>query len=481
MKRNLLLIAIAALILPAIARGLWFYRGVPETSVFATPDFSALSAPQAPLKSAEKPMDDPVQYEGVALFDAAHANQFSLAEVEALTGAVKARGGQVELLTDYALLEHKLKYASAFVTISPMLSFNAEEIRAIERFVERGGRLLVFTEPTRNSIYFDFVSGNPIAYSDASAANSLLASFGITVNDDYLYNLERNEGNFRNVFFDEFGKSEVTFGLKEVALYGTHSLESPSGLVLLRGAESTLSSANDAHDPAQGGAALSADGNVLAFGDLTFLTSPYNNYADNAVLIDNLAEFALSGSRTVTLDNFPFVFKGKTVRLYLSSELIRSTEAFAALGRMQAALRNMKLQVEFVEELPRDGDAIIVSTFAPGEEMEPLIKKFGLEFEAGSEFVTMPGFGRVGIYGNNILLFDATPNGNRLVLFGNKIEDAVYLIDTLNLGYLSFCLSQENIAVCSTGYGSPYQTESSPTPVPEMENTEETPTPEAQG
>lgn len=481
MKRNTILIALAALLLPALLRGLWFYRGVVERPEIATPDFTSLSAPGAPVNENDANQEDIKQYSGLVLFDTIHGNQFAMTEVEALTGDIKQRGGQVELLNDTTLLEYKLKYARAFVTISPSIIFTADEARILKNFVERGGRLLVFTDATRNSIYFDYISGNPIVFSDANAANSLLGPFDISINNDYLYNLEKNEGNFRNVFFDSFAKNELTFGLKQVALYGTHSVESPSGLILLRGTESNFSSANDANDPAQGGAALSENGNVAAFGDFTFMSSPYNNYTDNAALISNLADFALSGRQKITLDNFPFVFNEKTVQVYLTSEVTKTAEMVAALGRFQASLKYINVQVEFVDELPEDGDAIIISSFAPIEEIAPFVKKFDLALEEGSEFVTVPSFGKIGIYGNSILLFDATTKGNRLVLLANSPEDTVIVMDTLSSGYLYGCVLQDNMAVCSVGYGSSYsETPAAEEAAPQSDGTtqpEGTPTP----
>ncbi|MBL8103123.1 MAG: hypothetical protein JNM02_11365, partial [Anaerolineales bacterium] len=285
MKKNLLYIALAALILPALLRGLWFYRGFTQRPDFSIPDFKSFSAPKAPFNPVDVNMEELKQNGGMVLMDTIHGNQFSMTEIESLAEAIKQRGGQIELLTDATLLEYKLRYANSFATFSPSVTYTVDEIRILKNFADRGGRLLVFTDATRYSLYYDYVSGNPITYGDVNAANPLLAPFGISINNDYLYNLEQNEGNFRNVLFDEFFKSELTFGLKQVALYGAHSVESPSGVILLRGTESTLSSANDANDPAQGGAALSADGNVIAFGDFTFLSSPYNNYADNTLLI----------------------------------------------------------------------------------------------------------------------------------------------------------------------------------------------------
>ncbi len=479
MKRNTILIALAVLLIPAVLRGLWFYRGVAERPEIATPDFASFSAPQAPVHEGKENPEDIKKTGGVVLFDTIHGNQFMMSDAESLTGDIKQRGGQVELLIDPILLEYKLKYASAFVVISPTIPYTADETRILKNFVSRGGRLLVFTDATRNVLYFDYISGNPIVYGDVNAANSVLAPFDISINNDYLYNLEENEGNFRNVFFDDFAKNELTFGLKEVALYGTHSVESPSGLLLLRGTESNLSSANDANDPAQGGAALSKDGNVAAFGDFTFLASPYNNYTDNASLIANLADFALSGRKITTLDNFPFMFKDGTVQVYLTSEVTKTAEMVAALGRLQASLKFVNIQVELADEFPKDGDAIIISSFAPVDEITPFINKFDVTLEEGSEFINAPGFGEIGIYGNGIILFDAGSKGNKFVLLANSMEDTVYVLDTLSSGYLYGCLLQDNMAVCSVGYGSSsYET---PTPDAAQDSTGEEATPQPEG
>ena len=90
--------------------------------------------------------------------------------------------------------------------------------------------MAVFTDPTRGLVIYD-PTGDPIGnIPDTTEVNPLLEPFGITINSDYLYNLEENEGNFRNVYFESFGKSVLTWGLKKVVLYGTHSLETDFGI-----------------------------------------------------------------------------------------------------------------------------------------------------------------------------------------------------------------------------------------------------------
>ena len=147
MKKNMLWIALAALIIPILARGLWFYRGFPNQPEISTPDYQALTISQPPLGTRNIETDIN-QTSGVVLFDYGHANLYQPAEVQSLKEAIEMRGGQVETISDAASLEYKLKYAGTYTVLSPTSSFSADEIRIIQAFIQRGGRLLVFTDAT---------------------------------------------------------------------------------------------------------------------------------------------------------------------------------------------------------------------------------------------------------------------------------------------------------------------------------------------
>ena len=205
MKKNLIWIALGAFLFPILVRGLWFYHGISTRPEIATPQYAALTIPPLPLETPVEEKDIK-QVGGTVVVDSTHTNQFQPAEILSLKQAVENRGGKVEFLTDSSLLENQLKYASAYVVLSPSTAFTAGEINLVESFVGRGGRLVVFTDATRGMVFSDFFTGSTTVYPDTYAANPLLERFGITVNNDYLYDLQENEGNFRNVFFDEFGK-----------------------------------------------------------------------------------------------------------------------------------------------------------------------------------------------------------------------------------------------------------------------------------
>jgi hypothetical protein len=452
MKDQKIWIAVAVLSLPVLARALWFYQGISIRPEIATPDYAALVVPQPPLQTPA-PDEEVTQYGGTVVVDYAHINQFQPAEIQSLTEKLEERGGKVEFMSDATLLENGLKYARSYVLISPSTSFTSGEIILLRAFVERGGRLAVFTDATRGMVYSDFFTGTTTVTPDAYSVNPLLANFGITVNNDYLYNLTHNEGNFRNVFFDDFGKAELTFGLKQVALYGTHSLTSDSGLVLLQGDGSTFSSVSDTHDPAEGGAAISEDGNVLAFGDFTFMSQPYEHVADNATLIANIADFLLAGKRVPSLANFPYVFDGSLIQALPASDVQMTAEMISALGRLQTSLRANNNSMEMIDEKPAQGQVLLLGTFDSVEEIDPIANRFDLTMDDFSEFVTLPGFGDIGRAGNGVLLFDTGKNGNTLVLLADTTEDLTSLIDILSNGSLDSCVLQGTVGVCSVGYG----------------------------
>lgn len=450
MKRQYLYIAIAALLLPALLRGLWFYRGVPsERGEISIPDYASFSRPEAAVNTPD--MEDVDQLGGTVLLDGAHYNQFALNEIDSLTAAIRARGGNLKTITDPFALENELKSASAYITISPNLAFLETEVLALKNFAERGGKILVFTDATRIYLSYDYISGNPIAIGDVNAANSLLKSWDITVNNDYLYNTVRNEGNFRNVLFDEFGKSELTFGLDKVALYGTHSVESASGVILLENAETSLSSIDDAHDPNAGGAVLSEDESMAVFGDFTFLTPPYSTYTDNATLIQNLADFILTGKQTASLDVFPYLFTQNTIKVYVSSELEKTPSLIAALGSLQTNLRTLNYKIEIVDDMPTSGDAVLIGLFDAEEEFDTYLKRADVEIDGGT--LSTVALGDVNRSGNGLLLFDATQRGNTLTMLADSEEDLITLLGAMGYNGLSSCLTSPQMAVCSVGYG----------------------------
>jgi hypothetical protein len=449
MNRKTLWIALACFILPTLVRAIWFYPGFSIRPTISTPDFQSLSIPTPPVK-AEQADSKIKEWGGVVVMDTLHGNQFKPPELDSLVQALNQRGARVEFDNGSPTLEMRLKYASAYVIISPSTVYTSDEMRWITAFVNNGGRLVVFTDATRGQITYDSYTGEASALPDSNIVNPILAPFGIAVEADYLYNLITNEGNFRNVFFDEFNEDELTFGLKRVAFYGTHSVKSDSGLPLFLGADQTLSSITDAGGGLSAGA-VSGNGDVLALGDFTFLTPPYNNVTDNNRLIANIANFMLGGTRKPALANFPYLFNKSDVSILPTSEVQVSAEMVGALSRLQASLNTINVELKVVDEKPDEGNLLVLGTFVPSDDLAYFIDPFDLTMDADSEYITVPGFGDVGQSGNGLLLFQTDRKGNVIVLLADTVENLIVFLDTLSSGNLTGCVLQENIALCSIG------------------------------
>lgn len=477
MNGKLFWIVLAVFALPILVHLVWFFPGFNIPRTVPTPNYTNLKMPEAPVPTPQ--VEEVKQKGGVVLIDYSHSNQFQPNEIQTLVNALGERGARVELNSDATRLEAQLKYASAYVVISPSYYFTSDEIRLVRDLVRRGGRLAVFTDATRGMVSYDFF-GNPTnSMPDVNTANPLLEPFDITVNADYLYNLVDNEGNFRNVYFENFGKSDLTWGLKKVALYGVHSMETDSGLALLTGSDKTFSSQTDAtpgNDPKKGWAAaiLSEDGNVLAVGDFTFLMPPYNTVADNATFINNIADFLLGGTRKIVLSDYPYLFGGKVVHVLPTSNVQLTAEMTGALSGLQSDLKTVNNELTIVRNAPSDGDLIVLGTFSPSDDLARYIEPFGLTLDTFNQFVEVPHFGKIGRFGNGLLLFSPSSRGNTLVLLADSVDDLTTLMDTLSSGNLSGCVLQGDLGVCSIGFGGSFFES---TPLPEFRPTEATPTP----
>lgn len=466
-RRTLSLIA-AAVVVPLLVRFAWFFPGFSLPRSVPTPDYVKLDMPQAPLSTAVPSIKAPGFAETVVL-DSYHSNHFALSEIQPFVDALTQRAAHLVLNTDADELASQLKSANSYVVISPAEAFRPEEIRLVQAFVARGGRVVVLTDATRGTVEYDYMGYATGSHPDVDAVLPLLEPFGISINADYLYDLGSNEGNFRNVFLKAVPGSDLTTGLGTVTFYGTHSVATDGGTALLVGGQGTVSSTTDAlpDEGLQDGwaaAALNKDGNVLAFGDFSFLMAPYNLVSDNQLLIARMAEFLLT-PRDPSLEDYPYLFRGPVVNLLVSSELQMTAELTKAVGELESALAASSMQLKTVQSAPSHGDVLVLGTYGSGTDVEAYVRPFGVQADDFGEFVTLAPFGKLGQSGNGLLLFRTGTDGNTLVLLASDGEDMVSLLGDVADGDLAGCLMQGNLAACSIGYGGSF-TEQTPTPMP---------------
>ncbi len=259
--------------------------------------------------------------EGVVLIDQAHGNAFDTEELNVLILRLVSRGLTVkffnegddletELLSDEDLEEEEEESTEdspiqqppvngeespdggeeppvddeeseedespletiAFIIVSPTFEFQNEEMETIEKFTENGGKLLLIADPTR-----------------PHQMSNLSIKLGLIFEPDYLYNMQENDINYRNIFITDFEESEITEDLNKLALYTTGSISSANGSISYTD-KNTFSSVLETRTRLSPIVLIQESG-VLAIYDLTFFGEPYNGIADNNRFISNVADW----------------------------------------------------------------------------------------------------------------------------------------------------------------------------------------------
>lgn len=463
MKRGglLILVGLGLLLIPIVGRMLWFYRGTyrPPDEV-PIPAFSEITIPQLPAQETRSLPDEPHSpISSVVLIDTAHSNQFDVSELETLTRALAARGAAVQILDsdsefDELGLDGRLKYVSAYVVVAPFESFTASEVEAVRRFVERDGRLLVILDPTRSgSDDVFFGTTDDFGGSDVSAANQLLGPLDLAFSDDYLYDLVENEGNFRNVFFETFSENPLTKDLSTLTLYAARSVNTEAGTPLVLGGETVFSSTTDA-----GGrlsvAALSPNEGALALGDLTFLQPPYDHVTDNRQFIENLADFLIAGEREAVLEDLPFVFEGP-VAVIQGGDFALQAETLSALQTVKDTLRTAGIELVFPEDLPPDGDRLVLGLFDPDPDLEDYFAPLEITLPADDPdgLLHVVGFGALNPAGIGVAGVVRDEGDTTLALLAEDAERLVSLLESMSLDLLEGCLVQGAYGLCKVGEG----------------------------
>ena len=383
MRRGLifLLVFVLLLIAPTAVRYLQYYR-LGNGDRTAPPSYDVAAVVQsAPTPASTAFVDAPETFDGLVLLDQAHDNAFTLDEIGYLDGRLAARGTELIAYTggDLATV---LRAVNAFVVITPLQSFTTEEIQAVDSFVRRGGHLLMLGDPTRYNIVVeeDLFSFNVFVETDKIPLNSLANEFDIIFNGDYLYNTIENEGNFQNIILTEegFASSALTADLERLAFYGTHSLQvGASAEALIAGDDNVWSSATDR----PGGltlAATAADGQVLAIGDIQFLTEPYFTVYDNGRFIAQIADFlAEPVSRDYTVADFPYFFADRIDLVYTGSPEL-GPDAFDEIITLQANLRAAEKEITLATVDSQSGDAIYLGLYNQADEVAELLADAGI-------------------------------------------------------------------------------------------------------
>lgn len=493
MLRSLILLGLflALLLAPFVIRYLGHYRlfggeDRPEIPVYEP----AESVPVVATPSANLFADEPNgEGSGYVLLDMAHSNFLEDKDITYLDSRLSLRGYQM-LRYAGGDLGTALRGVSALVVIAPTVRYEIDEIAAVRDFVNRGGRLLLVGDPTRFNVIYteDLFSFSYTIENDDIALNSLGNEFDINFTGDYLYNTVENEGNFRNILIDseQMGEHALTEDLDQLAFYGAHSLTvGRGGSVLLMGGDNTATSSTDR----PGGlalAVLSADGNVLALGDVDFLSAPYYTSLDNSEFVARIADFLVeTDSRRFVIEDFPFFYEG-TVDLVYAGTPDLGPDAFDEIILLQDTFDGVDIDLTLAAAAADDHDALYLGLYNQATDLADILSDAGITLAIDPPIETadtigegtptptptaeeedeedksirqiQSTFGNVQMSGTALILLEEKGNQQRVIVLAASLEGLENTIDRLlslaprnGDDALADCLVQDNIALCPSG------------------------------
>ncbi|MEJ2210422.1 MAG: hypothetical protein P8129_15495 [Anaerolineae bacterium] len=366
------LLAVALLVLPSVGRWLYFYEGSYTPPAVPRPDLASI---EAPLSAAGEFADDYAALSpGTVLVDMAHENRVQMQELSVLQARLTARNQRLKPVHSASDLGAELRHARALVVISPGEDWTDGEIEQVARFVDKGGRLLMVTDPSRFDYLYDEWDYFIGLDHDVVHINDLAARFGLLFEDDYLYNTSDNEGNFRNIKLQASAGGDLLDGVEQLVFYASHSITTEEEPLLSTEGE-TRSSNSEWSGPLTV-AAQAAGGAVLALGDLTFFTEPYNTVHDNDRFLANVADWLSSGQRRYELDDFPFFFEDAVDLVYAGNPLLDGTLLESVSG-LQDFFEEQDISLS-VRDQEDDGDTILMGLYTQAEEVEPYLAVAGV-------------------------------------------------------------------------------------------------------
>ncbi|MFB6111184.1 MAG: DUF4350 domain-containing protein [Halobacteriaceae archaeon] len=227
------------------------------------------------------------------LIDAGHGNQFDRAEIAPMIDALTSAGHEVSLYRDRSgsSLNESLRGADAFVVLSPEEPFTSDQLDGLQAFSDAGGRVLLAGEPPRQGSGLSILFGLSSPRGGTAPFTGLAASFGFSVGDGYLYDIESYDGNYRNVYASPSGDT-VLGDVGEVTIHEGVAIRGGTPLL------STVETARVSSDrEARSYPVVARNGAVVAVGDTSIFSTEWNERSNNEALVGSLLEFLVSGDK----------------------------------------------------------------------------------------------------------------------------------------------------------------------------------------
>ena len=365
---------------------------------------------------------------GLVLVDRLHGNRFVQNELLALQTRVTDRGYEMGFFDVSYLrpgtsradaLEASLREADSFVVMLPEAAYPAREAAIVERFVEKGGKLLLIADPER-----------------PHQTNSLAETFGLKFQPDYLYNQLEHDLNFRNILVRDFQPDEITAGLGSITLHGVGSIES-SGSSLAFGdanTQSSLVASVARHSPIARGSRR----NVLAVADFTFMVPPQDSLLDNGMLLSNIADFLTASERHYELADFPQFYKDGLDVLVSRPTLIN----MALELKNTLSSYGQTVQITGVEDISRD--TIFLGLYEDAPQVSSYLQSAGVRID---EMLGTPFAPELDLSGTAVTVLDENQDRQVVLVMADEPETLADAVARLVGGEFRSDLLSDNIGV----------------------------------
>mgnify|MGYP006274036785 CR=1 FL=1 len=249
---------------------------------------------EAPAETGSVSVDAGAESKHVVI-DAGHGNDIDRATLAPVLESLAAAGHEVSFYRGSPMgsINATLRQADAFVVISPGTTYSAADRAGLEAFVDAGGRLLLAGEPTSQTsgTFASLLLGSGAQMGSSAPLAGLAAPFGIAYSDGYVYDLERYDLNYRNVYASPSGAAfpgdaNVTVHEAVPVRGGTPILETVDTAKLSSGRE------------AESYPVATRNGDVVAVGDASLFDTEWVQRNDNEAFVGAVMEFLVTGEKS---------------------------------------------------------------------------------------------------------------------------------------------------------------------------------------
>lgn len=190
-------------------------------------------------------------------------------------------------------LNSTLSGADAYVLFGASAPFSGADAAGLKAFTDAGGRVVLMNEP-RQRAPVGLLGSSRTSGSFATPDPLLPVSseYGLGFENGYLYNMQDNANNYRNIYATPSGNSPLTEGVDRVMLH--ESVAVNGGDTLVTATEGTTLSTTRQSETY---GVLTRSGNLVAVGDASFFDQEHVYRADNEVLVGNLLDYLVSGEK----------------------------------------------------------------------------------------------------------------------------------------------------------------------------------------